>query len=150
MDLAAGLQILITALLAVVTVRQAWVTSQLERRVHRLNASLDQSIQRLQRAREAVIQENKATVFLAEYVQALKSEGKSELTEAYFEKHAELSACKAELRGLAFAIGDKELLQIVNNFPRDSVMPPEMEARARAQHLHTRISQLLEEATALP
>ena len=70
-------------------------------------------------------------------------------------KDAELSAYKAELRGLAFAIDDKELLRLVNegysftglpqkerNFIKD-----EMEIRGRSQHLHTRISQLLKEKT---
>lgn len=143
-----AIQLTISVVLAVVTIRQARVTHELERRLYKLNTNLDQSIQRLHRAREAVIEIHKAKVFLIEYVTAYKNESKTELTDTYFQKQAEASAYAAELRGLAFAIGDEQLLSIVNNFPVDKVMPPEMQERARAQHLHTRISQLLLEATA--
>jgi hypothetical protein len=141
-------QLVISVVLAVVTVRQARVTSDLEQRVHRLNTSLDQAIQRLHRAREAVIQQHKAHVFLVEYKRVLDQRG-IELTETYFDMFAEWSAYAAELRGLAFAIGDKELLEIVNKEDRDSEgVPPEIPVRARSQQLHARISQLLDEATA--
>ena len=54
-----------------------------------------------------------------------------------------------------FAIGDEELLRLVNEGydfisqpigERDLVLD-EMKIRGRSQHLHTRISQLLEKAT---
>ncbi len=80
---------------------------------------------------------------------------KGQLNEEYSLKFAEMSAYQAELRGLAFAIGDKELLEIVNKGYESQKYSPEersfeldeMEIRGKSQHLHTRISQLLTEIT---
>jgi len=60
---------------------------------------------------------------------------------------------RAELRGLAFAIGDKPLLALVNEgyrfigLPEEDRYPisDEMDIRSRSQKLYTRISQLQEE-----
>ncbi len=147
-----GLQFAVTIFLAVVTARQAYVTHQLERRLYRLNTNLDQSIQRLHRAREAVIQEHKAEIFLRQYMNAQK-ERVAEKSDIYFEKHAELSAYSAELRGLALAIGDEKLLSIVDRSPSppassDNLQIRETDARIRAEDLHARISKLLLDATA--
>lgn len=95
-----------------------------------------------------MIQIHEAHVFLLNYVQYMK-----EPDEIYATKHAELSAYNAELRGLAFAIGDKELLNLVNESysfihysPADrSVVGDEMEIRGKSQKLHTRISQLIKD-----
>jgi hypothetical protein len=65
--------------------------------------------------REAVIQKHKAHVFLLNHVKFVK-----EPNETYATKQAELSAYQAELRGLAFAIGDQELLDLVNHSERHS------------------------------
>lgn len=89
-------------------------------------------------------------MFLLEY----GASGK-EATEVYFTTMAELSVHNAELRGLAFAIGDEELLRLVNEGYEFLSQPPdqrnivldEMTIRNHSQHLHTRISQLLEAAT---
>lgn len=132
-----AIQLTISIVLAIVTVRQANVTHKLEQRLYRLNTNLDQSIQRLHRAREAVIQEQKARVFLVTYVEAYKAEGKTETTEIYFKKRGELSAYWAELRGLAFAIQDDELLRYVNQSEDvDSPMLSEMAARAGGTSTH--------------
>jgi hypothetical protein len=141
------LQLIIAVFVAVWSIYQAKFTKNIEQEVHRLNIGLDQSIQLLHRAREAVIQIHKAHVFLLEF--NLMEQKPSEI---YLTKHAELSAHKAELRGLAFAIGDKELLKLVNEGYSFSTQPQEernitrdeMEIRLKSQKLHTRISQLLE------
>jgi hypothetical protein len=137
-------QIVITAVLGIVTILQIYVTYRLNIRVRLLDLQLDQSIQRLHRAREAVISRQKAYVYLLEYVKTGR-----EASEPYFERHADWSAYQAELRGLAFAIDDKELLDLVNNGERDSENPTisEINARHQAQLLHTRIAQLLKEET---
>ena len=141
------LQLIAVTIVAIWGIYQIRVTKKLEQEVHRLNIGLDQSIQLLHRAREAVIQRHRAHVFLLEYKASEK-----EPTELYFTKLAELSVCNAELRGLAFAIGDKEFLRLVNEGYGFLRQPPternitldEMEIRNRSQRLHTRISQLLE------
>jgi hypothetical protein len=69
--------------------------------------------------------------------------------EIYCARHSELSAYSAELRGLAFAIGDEELRKLANNlYPSNksnSAMEKEMDVRNHSQHLHTRISELLQD-----
>lgn len=147
------LQIIVITIVAIWGIYQTRVTKNLEGELHRLNASLDQSIQILHRAREAVMKVHQAHVFLLNYVKYLNDEAFP--NEVCATKHAELSAYKAELRGLAFSIGDKELLDLVNESyefmkqaPEERFsMLPEMEIRGRSQRLHTRISQLLELAT---
>ena len=147
------LQLIVISIVAIWGIYQTRVTKKLEGELHRLNTSLDQSIQILHRAREAVIQMHQAHVFLLNYVQHMNDENLPD--EVYATKYAELSAYKAELRGLAFAIGDQELLDLVNKsyeFMNQSPeerfsMLPEMEIRGRSQKLHTRISQLLVTAT---
>ena len=145
-----ALQLVVMIIVAIWGIYQMRVTKRLEQEVHRLNTGLDQSILLLHRAREAVIQRHKAHVFLLEY----KMSGEKP-TELCFKTMAELSVHNAELRGLAFAIGDEELLKLVNKGYEFLSQPPdqrnitldEMTIRNRSQHLHTRISQLLEAAT---
>lgn len=138
---------------------------QLQRDVDATNRLHDQSVQLLYRAREAVIAIHKAHVYLLDYVAHKESVQKAkndygdekfvvELDDPYFTKHAEISAAKAELRGLAFAIGDAKLLELVNNpkhMPNSSLgrMESEMDMRGNSQQLHTRISELLIVATTI-
>lgn len=136
--------------------------NKLQKEIEQSNRIHDQKVQRLYRAREAVIAVHKAHVYLINYGQnkvavwAEEQIGKRArplvLDDNYFIKSAELSAAQAELRGLAFAIGDKELLHQVNN-PIDNRTSDdkrinaafrEIDIRANSQHLHTRITELLE------
>src|SRR5262249_21402858 len=128
------------------TRKLAKITSDLNQEVHRLNTNLDQSIQRLYRARDLVIQIHEVEVyFLYENLRQAAH------TEPMSLKSAEKSSHMAKLRGLAFAIEDKELLGIVNELrPLDAeqnIAATEMTIRLHSQKLHTRISQLLQETT---
>jgi hypothetical protein len=146
MSLLDALQLMVVTIVAIWGIYQTRVTNRLAQQVHRLNTGLEQSIQILHRAREAVIKIHAAYVFLLEYRSQI-----SEPTEIYITKFAEMSANQAELRGLAFAIGDKDLLALVNEGYRFREIPSgerntimdEMEIRGRSQKLHTRISELL-------
>ena len=142
------LQLVVTLILAAVTARQVYVTNKLDQRLYRLNTDLDQRIQRLHRAREAVIQRHKAFNFIGAYIAAGANQGKLVPNESYFEKSAELSAATAELNGLAIAIGDKELLAMVEAEGFEEGVDRNLQAQRQSLHLHRRISQLLLEATA--
>jgi hypothetical protein len=144
------LQLAVTIIIAIWGIYQTRVTKNLEREIHYLTVGLDQSIQLLHRAREAVIGMNKTHVYMLHY-----KELGQDIDSNYVEKLAEHSAYGAELRGLAFAIKDQELLDLVNKgydftgTPNEQRNPVRDEAqiRGRSQQLHTRISQLLELAT---
>jgi hypothetical protein len=144
------LQLTVTAIVAAWGIYQTYVTKKLEQEVHYLNVGLDQHIQLLHRARDAIIGMNKTHVFMLNY----RDSGK-DMDERYIEKLAEHSAYWSGLRGLAFAINDKELLSLVNQgyeftrLPSEqrNAMHDEMEIRGRSQQLHTRIAQLLELTT---
>jgi hypothetical protein len=144
------LQLTITAIVAAWGIYQTYVTKKLEQEIHYLNVGLDQDIQLLHRARDAVIGMNQTHVFMLNY-----RDLREDIDERYIEKMAEHSAYWSELRGLGFAINDKELLDLVNKgyeftrLPSEqrNAMRDEMEIRGRSQHLHTRIAQLLELTT---
>jgi len=150
MDILTLLQLGVTITVAIWGIRQTFTTNRLAKEIHYLSVNLDQSIQILQRAREAIIGMHKAHVFMLEHRQLNK-----ELDDAYLARYAEFSAHWAELRGLAFAINDQELLDLVNKgFTFDGlsseqrdIVKDEMEIRGRSQHIHTRIAQLLAETT---
>jgi len=150
-----SLQLITVAVVAIWGIYQTRVTHRLEQQIYRLNISLDQSIQLLYRAREAVIKIHSAYIFLLECRAQQDRTQESEPTETYLTRLAEMSTFQAELRGIAFAVGDKELLELVNKGYDFERMPiekrnpamDEMEIRGRSQHLHTRISQLLKAAT---
>jgi hypothetical protein len=145
-----GLLLIVSALVAVWGIYQTRVTKQLEQNIHHLNVALDQSIQLLHRAREAAIKIHSAYIFLLEI-----GYNNSENLETHATKYAELSAYNAELRGLAFAIKDDELLQTVdksynflNQSPKDrSFWLDEVEIQGKSEKLHKRISELIELAT---
>lgn len=127
--------------------------NQIQKEVEQSNRLHDQSVQRLYRAREAVIAMHKATVYLIEYVQAGKDDGTLR-DDNYFTKRAELSAAQGELRGIAIAIGNQEFLNIINQrihngWAESSPIYAEVEARGYAQELHTQITKLLEDATTI-
>jgi hypothetical protein len=134
------------------TRKLAKITSKLEHQVYLLNKSLDQSLERLQRANELVNKIHEIEVLLAYYGQNLAEKSYGD----YATKLAEWSSYKAELRGLAFAIGDKELLDILNSsqfmvtseeIREMGATAVEINARSKSQHLHTRIFQLLANTT---
>lgn len=145
-----ALQLVTVAIVAIWGIYQTRVTKRLEQQIHRLNIGLDQTIQLLHRAREAVIKIHSARVFMLEY--AAHQEKPNEL---YMTTFADMSSYEAELAGLASAIGDEELIVLVNK-PYEFDGKPiearvfemdEVEIRGRSRRLHTRISQLLEAAT---
>ena len=150
MDLLSVLQLGVTIIVAIWGIRQTFTTNRLEKEIHFLRVNLDQSMQLLQRARDAAIGMHKAHVFMLEHRQLNKK-----IDDVYISQFAEFSAFWAELRGLAFAINDQELLDLVNKgFSFDgisneqrSIVRDEAEIRGRSQHIHTRIARLLEKAT---
>src|SRR6266545_6162017 len=141
------LQLAVTATVAIWGIYQAHRTRKLEQEVHYLNVGLDQSIQLLHRAREAVIGLHRTQVCLLAY----HYNGRP-VDERSIQSQAEHSAYWGELRGLGDAINDKELLDLINQgygvsgraADQRSYMVDEMEVRGTSQHLHTRIAQLLD------
>ena len=78
-----------------------------------------------------------------------------DIDDQYLAKFAEFSAYLAELRGLSFAIGDKELSNLITRgydfqgIPSEQrdIVRDEMDIRGKTQQIHTRIAQLLALAT---
>ncbi|HQU37039.1 MAG TPA: hypothetical protein PLR65_10670, partial [Anaerolineales bacterium] len=120
MELLDTLLLIVTVIVAIWGIYQTYVTKRLEAQVHRLNAGLDQSLQTLHRAREAVIKIHSAYVFLLQY-----TELQEQPDEAFKKAFAEKSVYEAELKGMAVAIGDKELLDLVNEGYRVMKIPDE-------------------------
>lgn len=161
MELLEALGLVVTGILGVWAIYQTYITSRLNQQLHKFNLKTDQSIQQLYRAREATIERHKAAIYLSEFNRMrkeLKDETPQFPNDVMFQKFAEFSAHWAELRGLAFAIGDSELLSAVNETKTGSSsdentsqslahMLHEMNYRGQSQRIHTRISQLLLEAT---
>lgn len=149
MDTVTLLQLGVTIIVAIWGIRQTYTTNRLEREVHLLNTKLDQDIQQLHHAREAAIGMHKAHVFMLQYYYQNK-----QADDAHITQFAESSAHWAELRGLAFAIKDEELLRLINEPFRFEALPSEQrnmirdeaELRGHFQQLHTRIAQLLDQA----
>lgn len=135
-----------------------YVTKGLDSKLRYLSVELDQSIRRLDRARDAAIALHRAYIALLRYAEMAQAIGKplEQVSEIYVERAADYSAYWAELRGLAFAIGDEELLQIINqelfnpaNARRINEIAKardvaEMDARGAFQKIHTRIAELLQ------
>jgi hypothetical protein len=135
MILSDTLMVVVSVIAVIWAIYQIYSTHQLDVKLTFLTKQLDQSVQRLHRARDAAIRMHEANVFLIQYVST-----NPQITDVYCQKHAELSASRAELRGLAFAIDDKELLDIVNENLGDT----EGSIRNHVQRIHTRISKLIE------
>lgn len=110
-----------------------------------------ESVQRLHRAQELVRQTIATELYLLKCWHNKEDFAKSRLAKL----SARQSANQGELRGLALAIDDKEFLKLINKtldyrrLPDEKrhYMLEEMDLRLHAQQLHTRLSQLLEEAT---
>jgi hypothetical protein len=102
------LQLGVTAIVAVWGIYNARVTRRLEQEVHYLNVGLDQSIQLLHRAREAVTGIHRARVAIMAY-----HYNKRESDDKYIQSQADESAYWAELRGLGFAINDVVLCNVL-------------------------------------
>jgi len=119
--------------------------------------ALTPRIRLLHRAREILSQEHVANLYQIDYTYWMNvyREKTLEPTELFFSKRAEYSAYQAELRGLACAIGDKKLQEIVYRdydyvkLPVLFHFPPicESEISVRSQEIHARIYELLEGAT---
>ncbi len=157
----AALVIISSVVLALLQVsaarKQAKITSDLSAQVQRLSVGLDQSLQRLHRAHDLVNKIHMLEVF-GLYRNSQVLGGTATVTDLpeIATRIAKLSAYNAELRGVAFAIGDKALLDLVNNRPQnpnealsdaEKLRITEMMARNWSQQLHTRIYQLLEALT---
>lgn len=141
------LSIIVGAAAVVWAIFQTYAVHRLNIQMTQLSTQLDERVKRLHRARELVAQEQASHSFLRFYREALGDENgdiKFQATE-----HAKMMAAKAELKGLANAIGDKALLNVVNegmNFTGDMFLD-EVTIRGYAQQLHTRIAELLEAET---
>jgi len=135
---------IVTVALAIWAVYHTGLTHRLQTKLNRLVKQLDHSIERLHRAREAVIQYQKAYLFVLGYEKTGKERDKD-----YFERNAEIEVYQTELHGLARAIGDDELLRILTE-PSASdakfidISFAVQQERERAERLHTRINQLLD------
>jgi hypothetical protein len=161
MDTLGGLGLIVTVIIGIWGVYQTFVTNRLNRELHRLTIEMDQSIQRLYRARDATIERHKAAIYLSEFNRMrreLKDDAPQFPPDQVFQRFADFSAHWAELRGLAAAIGDSKLLELVNERFADlsveenasisyAAMLTEIEYRGQSQRIHTRISELLQEAT---
>lgn len=153
-----GFSLAVVILLAFRYKTQAEISHRLEHQLKRLNTGLDQSLNILHQAREATIRKHQAEIYLLEWKGLKEQELSGTVLEVYLNKYAEYSAAWAELRGLTFAIGDKELINLVNNTPeiREKHNPTETEkayartmhemgVRGYSQQIHTRIAKLIQE-----
>jgi len=132
---------------------QIFVTQRFSKSFHVLQTQLDQSLGLLQRARDAAVGTHRTEAYMLEFWKRCSDPPSHD----YMMKSAEFSSSWAELRGLAFAIGDEKLLAAVNNLGHSDpgTFPPpldkheiwEMESRGQFQRIHTRIAELLEEET---
>lgn len=82
---------------------------RLEGDLKRVSVRLDQSILSIHRAREAATQMHQAYVYIIYYPALLAPPSDTTVL-----KQAEYLAAWAELRGLAFSIGDHDLLELIN------------------------------------
>jgi hypothetical protein len=143
------LNLIVVVLLAIWSIYQTRLTKSLDAKIHRISVGLDQSLQLLHRIRDDVIEIHTIHVFLLTYNHfGLSADN------LFREKYSQYSALMGEIRGIAIAIGDKELLNLVTQqyeFQDKSLVErilhvDELEIRSRSEKLHTRISQLLESA----
>ena len=140
------LPLIVTVIVAIWGIWQTFVTKRLEQQVYRLNLGLDQSLQILHRAREAVIKIHGAYIFLLQYWELQEKPD-----ETYRKVFAEKSVHEAEIKGIAFAIGDRELLNLINkeyaNPNEKQFRRSEAEIRGHMESVHARITQLIEATT---
>ena len=144
------LNLIVIVLLGIWSIYQTRLAKRLDEQIHRLSVELDQSIQLLYRAREDVIKIHSIHLYLLSYGVSGK-----DTDDVFNLKLSEMSAYDAELRGLAIAIDDKDLLALVNesydfyNKPlKDrAFFEDEVKIRSRSQRLHTQISKLLQNST---
>ncbi len=135
-DIVSIISLVIAVLAMAWGIFQTFVSHRLNQELDRLTTQLDERVKRLHRARELVTQRQTAHLFLKFYNSAVgEKDGDAEIRAA---ERGKYYAAWAELKGLARAISDEELLNLVKD-DRD-----EMEIRAQAQKLHTRIAELLE------
>ena len=121
--------------------------------LHRMRTRLDQSLGLLVRARDTAVAMQRAEA----YILRCRQMGQESPVHERMVASSEFSAAFAELRGLAFAIGDHELLMLVNKLGHSDPghvtlnLDPselwEMESRGQFQHIHTRIAELLKQET---
>lgn len=114
-----------------------------------LSIEMDQSIHVLHRLRDAAIGMQEAFIFMLSYRQH-----NQQVNDVYLSKLAEYSARYAESRGLAFSVGDKELLSLINHElhitrigDQTNLQRDETELRGTFQKIYTRLAQLLIETT---
>lgn len=145
-----ALTLVITIVIAVLQFMQVNRTIKLEKEVNQLNLKTSQSLQILFRARDAAIEWQKNQVFLMEYLRRTENLPDQRDWSIYAGKHADFSASWAELRGLAFAIGDENLKSIVTGgIPNLEKELFESEVRHKAQMIHTRIAELIAKETSI-
>lgn len=148
----------IAALGLLVSMFVAYWQIRLNQRVQRLSVNLDQRIQRLHRMRELVNQIHETEIIALGYEIAEEQAQQVIATQKGIDFHldkiqrmAKLSTYGAELRGIAEITDDPQLLSILAGYKevdiKDSLLSETM-GRDIARHLHARIAQLIEEATA--
>ena len=125
----------------VVNIVVAFCLLYLNRKINKLNNQLNERVKRLHKAAELVTEKQKAelmTILLPE-----------ENSQAKYLHDVDFLAASAHFRGLAFAIGDKEMLDLINQRerPTGDIMADEARIRSQAQKLHTRIADLIEQET---
>lgn len=146
--------LIVSGAVAIWGIYQTFVTYKLQQDVHRLSVRLDQSIQRLERARElignihAVSEDIANTIFVEE-------EGD---TANLIKTLTVTKTSQVELNAVAKVIGDNELLDMVQGLKSvlESIERPGTPERwlewskrlePRFENLHERVYRLLEDAT---
>lgn len=109
------LNIIITAIVAITTVRNAFVTSRLQADVHRLNVAFDQSIRRLERIRDL---NTELLVAIQTYVNRKLVMGgeihdMDKNTDYYVELLTIIGVSLVEMDALVTVVGDKRLERVV-------------------------------------
>jgi hypothetical protein len=152
-----GLDTLIAALVILNTILLAIFEVRSRRQLSQLSVNVDQSVQRLHRARDLVNTIHRSQMYLTFYIGSGPKKGTLEVVEAY-RIAAEASSCESELVGIARVIGDKEFLALVESRAASLSPLPDPKSPAIAEmtgvyqkaatkqteQLHEKIYQLLE------
>ncbi len=150
-NLLSVLTLVITACLGIWAIYQVRFNHRLERELHRLNVELDQDIQRLYRARDAIIAWQKAgSKILAFNRQPNASFNVDLLVNAL----GDVMAGQSEIKGLAYAINDKKLIELAEKLPvpstedvTDELYNTDVDMALSAMAIHIRLSELIAETT---
>jgi hypothetical protein len=163
--LIAVLSLIVSSIIAIWGIYQTRVTSKLEAQVHRLSVDLDQTIQRLHRARDLANELSRAyfSLWSSSLMAQLNAEGRTvfsqELVAEFLIHSSTANVSRIELIALVGVIGDAELIQAsVKYLALDTFLPmetPPQIMRKNVEELqkittlvHSRIYKLLALTTA--